>query len=56
MNKSFELTHTSKNEKWEEYVSMNDTVCLLKECNAGCKSATNSMEQVMGYVKKLLDE
>ncbi len=28
-----------------------DTVCLLKECNSGCKSATNSMEQVMGYVK-----
>lgn len=29
----------------------NDTVNLLKECNAGCKSATNSMEQVLGYVK-----
>lgn len=29
----------------------NDTINLLKECNAGCKSATNSMEQVMGYVK-----
>ena len=29
----------------------NDTVNLLKECNAGCKSATNSMEQVMEYVK-----
>ena len=24
-----------------------DTVFLLKECNAGCKSATNSMEQVL---------
>ena len=29
----------------------NDTINLLKECNAGCKSATNSMEQVMSYVK-----
>lgn len=28
-----------------------DTINLLKECNAGCKSATNSMEQVMGLVK-----
>lgn len=28
-----------------------DTINLLKECNAGCKSATNSMEQVMEYVK-----
>lgn len=27
-----------------------DTVKLLKECNAGCKSATNSMEQVMPFV------
>lgn len=26
-----------------------DTVNLLKECNAGCKSATNSMEQVLPY-------
>lgn len=30
---------------------MNDTVSLLKECNAGCKSATNSLEQVQGYIK-----
>ena len=29
----------------------NDTIYLLKECNSGCKSATSSMEQVMGYVK-----
>ena len=28
-----------------------DTINLLKECNAGCKSATNSMEQVLGYVE-----
>lgn len=28
-----------------------DTVNLLKECNAGCKSATNSMEQVQPYIK-----
>ena len=28
-----------------------DTVCLLKECNSGCKCATNSMEQVMPFVK-----
>lgn len=27
-----------------------DTKNLLKETNAGCKSATSSMEQVMGYV------
>lgn len=31
---------------------LEDTVCLLKECNAGCKSATNSMEQVQGYLKE----
>ena len=29
----------------------NDTICLLKECNAGCKSATNSMEQILSHVK-----
>lgn len=28
-----------------------DSINLLKECNAGCKSATSSMEQVMEYVK-----
>ncbi len=28
----------------------NDTVSLLKECNSGCKSATNSMEQLQKYV------
>lgn len=28
-----------------------DSIALLKECNSGCKSATNSMEQVMEYVK-----
>lgn len=28
-----------------------DSISLLKECNSGCKSATNSMEQVMEYVK-----
>jgi len=28
-----------------------DTIKLLKECNAGCKSATNSMEQVLPHVK-----
>lgn len=27
-----------------------DTIHLLKECNAGCKSATNSMEQVKPYI------
>lgn len=27
-----------------------DTINLLKECNAGCKSATNSMEQVLPYI------
>lgn len=27
-----------------------DTVRLLKECNSGCKMATNSMEQVLPYV------
>ena len=39
----------------------NDTVKLLRECNAGCKSATNSMEQVLRYLdnedlKMLIDE
>ena len=38
-----------------------DTIKLLKECNAGCKSATNSMEQVQQYInnetlKSLIDE
>ncbi len=38
-----------------------DTIKLLKECNAGCKSATNSMEQVQSYLnddslKSLIDE
>lgn len=38
-----------------------DTMCLLKECTAGCKTATNSMEQVMQYVEndelhKLIDK
>ena len=27
-----------------------DTINLLKECNSGCKSATNSMEQVQPYI------
>lgn len=33
-----------------------DTIYLLRECNAGCKSATNSMEQVKPYIsnEKLL--
>ncbi len=38
-----------------------DTAKLLKECNAGCKSATNSMEQVQPYItdeklKSTIDE
>lgn len=38
-----------------------DTIKLLKECNAGCKSATNSMEQVQQYItnedlKSLIDK
>ena len=37
-----------------------DTIKLLKECNAGCKSATNSMEQVIPFIndekfKSLID-
>ena len=28
----------------------NDTISLLKECNSGCKNATDSMEQVMGLL------
>ncbi|MBQ9886137.1 MAG: hypothetical protein IJM37_04685 [Lachnospiraceae bacterium] len=28
-----------------------DTIKLLRECNSGCKSATNSIEQVMPYTK-----
>lgn len=27
-----------------------DTIKLLRECNAGCKYATNSMEQVLPYI------
>jgi hypothetical protein len=27
-----------------------DTIHLLKNCNAGCKNATNSMEQVLPYI------
>ena len=30
----------------------NDTICLLKECNSGCKNATNSMEQVLPFCKE----
>ncbi len=38
-----------------------DTINLLKECNAGCKSGTNSMEQVHPYIeneklKSIIDE
>lgn len=38
-----------------------DSVELLRECEAGSKMATNSMEQMMGYIgnehlKKLLEE
>ena len=29
-----------------------ESVELLKECNSGCKSGTNSMEQVLPYVKE----
>jgi hypothetical protein len=33
-------------------ITMNeDTIKLLKELNAGCKSGTNSMEQVMPHVE-----
>ena len=32
-----------------------DTVYLLKECNSGCKCATNSMEQVMPFLKDKAD-
>jgi len=28
-----------------------DTISLLQKCDAGCKNATNSMEQVMGFVQ-----
>lgn len=28
----------------------NDSIELLKKCNSGCKSGTNSMEQVMDFV------
>lgn len=28
-----------------------DTIELLKECNSGCKNATNSMEQVSSYIQ-----
>lgn len=28
-----------------------DTIALLKECNSGCKSATNSLEQIYSYAE-----
>ena len=28
-----------------------DSINLLKECNSGCKNATDSMEQILPYVK-----
>jgi len=45
----------------KENTMNDDTIKLLKECNAGCKSATNSMEQVLPYInndslKTLIDE
>lgn len=45
----------------KDNVMNDDTINLLKECNAGCKSATNSMEQVQQYMndenlKILIDE
>ena len=38
-----------------------DTIYLLRECNAGCKSGTNSMEQVKPYIsnqelRSIIDE
>lgn len=30
---------------------MYDTVALLKETNAGCKSATNAIERILPYIK-----
>lgn len=30
---------------------MNGDAILLRECNSGCKSATNSMEQVLNFVE-----
>lgn len=33
-----------------EKVMDSDTVCLLQECDAGCKMATESMEQIAKYV------
>ena len=36
---------------------ISDTTYLLKECNAGCRMATNSLEQVIPHVEdqKLCD-
>lgn len=35
----------------ERMLVMNeDTIFLLRECNSGCKSATNSIEQVQSYI------
>ncbi len=46
------FVHTVTMKKQERKNRMNkDTVCLLKECNSGCKSATNSMEQVMPFIE-----
>jgi hypothetical protein len=52
----------SSQNKEKGFTVMNeDTIFLLRECNAGCKSATNSMEQVMPYLadeklKSIIDE
>lgn len=44
----------------EESMGKQDTKDLLQECNAGCKMATDSIEQILDYVddatlKKLLE-
>ena len=52
--------YSAKKSKGEPTMNK-DTVNLLKECNSGCKMATNGMEHVMSYVKdsslkKLIDD
>lgn len=35
----------------QEKECITDSVCLLKECDSGCKMATDCMEQIEPYVK-----
>ena len=47
-NKKMVAHYINTKSKIDRITTMNeDSINLLKECNSGCKSATNSMGQVM---------